>query len=129
MFQEGKIAVGEFPLRAVFGVAGDELHAANVVPAPHSTQVAVEARLVHVPDDALGTSKDGRVVVQKIYPMVNVVPHWHLVGYVAHHHRLVLALQVYNLSDRLLHGYAAGVVQLSDMLEEPVEALVFQRMV
>ena len=46
MFQEGKIAVGEFPLRAVFGVAGDELHAANVVPAPHSTQVAVEARLV-----------------------------------------------------------------------------------
>ena len=43
--------------------------------------------------------------MQEVEPQVDVVPHWHLVGYESYYPLFLLPADIHNLAQCLCHGY------------------------
>ena len=61
-------------LKQVLWMLTDGFHLQFVVASAYAMHVSVEGGVVELLDDALGASQYGSIVVQEVYPMVDVDP-------------------------------------------------------
>ena len=77
----------------------------------------------------LGASHDGRIVVEELTPVMDVIPMRHLVAHVANDRSLALTLELDGLTQNVGKSNTDRSPTLAEMNKKSVESLILQCMV
>ena len=107
----------------------DQLELTLIVASLDTSDITIEESLTRALDDTLRTREDGRIVIQEVYPEVDIAPVRLLVGDVADNHRASLVLVFHDMAQRLLHRDADTAEALADIEEQTIEIGILDGMV
>ena len=127
--QKPEVSVSDLKVLALLGLQRDELHLAGVIAAPRPPHVSVEAGFVSMLGDTLSSCEHRRVVMKKVYPVMDIVPERHLVSNVAHDNGAVGFAEADDATQGLHHRDAQRMLTFTRTKEETVEISVLQGMV
>ena len=129
LLQQTEVDVGNLIVRHRLWGAGDEPEGGLIVAATGTLYVEIEDGVTCLASQSLGTRQHGRVVVQKLAPVVDIVPEGHLIRDIADHHGTPFLTVLDDAPQRLCHRDAHSPLTFAQLQRQAIELLVLQHVV